>query len=254
MSFEHYRRHASGRPAIVFCVTVRHAELVAERFAAAGYRAVAVDGSMSTMERDRRIRGLANGEIDILTSCELIAEGLDVPGIGAVILLRPTQSLGLHLQQIGRVLRPKADGSEAVILDHAGNIGRHGLPCAPRAWSLDSRRKACRNAHTQINRCAYCRAIIPATCQRCPACGERCESAGEAAGRVLPATVAGDLVRIEQPMVGSAHPIRLRKTELERELGRCATYKDMADLGQRLGYKPGWAFHRWRLRTGETAA
>ena len=96
---EHYRRHADGLPAVAFCVTVQHAEAVAEQFRGAGYRAVSVDGSLDQGERDRRIAGLADGSVQVLTSCELIAEGLDVPGITAAILLRPTQSLGLHLQQ-----------------------------------------------------------------------------------------------------------------------------------------------------------
>ena len=95
----------------------KHAELVAQQFRDAGYRATSVDGKLDGAERAYRIGGLAEGRLDVLTSCDLISEGLDVPGISAAILLRPTKSLGLFLQQIGRSMRPKPDGSPAVILD-----------------------------------------------------------------------------------------------------------------------------------------
>ena len=72
-----------------------------------------------------------------LCSCDLISEGLDVPAVGAVILLRPTQSLGLFLQQVG--CGPRRWGKDAlVVLDHAANIGKHGLPdddCGSRSWT-----------------------------------------------------------------------------------------------------------------------
>lgn len=135
-AIEHYRKRLAGRPAIAFCVRVSHAEHVAQQFAEAGYRAASIDGSMGPAEREVLLRGIGNGELDVLTSCALISEGLDVPSIGGVILLRPTKSLGLHRQQIGRALRPKPDGGRAIILDHVGNVQEHGMPDAPIVWSL----------------------------------------------------------------------------------------------------------------------
>jgi DNA repair protein RadD len=72
-------------------------------------------------ERDRLIWGLATGEVEVLTSCDLISEGLDVPSVGAVILLRPTESLALAMQQIGRGMRPAEGKEHLCVLDHAGN-------------------------------------------------------------------------------------------------------------------------------------
>lgn len=137
----HYRDHLNGRPAIAFCVTVAHAQMVAEQFREAGYRAASVDGTMDKETRAERMAGIGNGELQVLTSCELISEGVDIPVVSGAILLRPTQSLAMHLQQVGRVLRPKADGSQAVILDHVGNVKRHGLPDAERMWSLADQKK-----------------------------------------------------------------------------------------------------------------
>ena len=138
---EHYRAHTSdgGRTAIAFCVTVSHAEHVAAAFRAAGITAASIDGRMDRQRRDTLLDGLRRGELKILSSCELISEGFDAPSVGGAILLRPTQSLGLYVQQVGRCLRVKPDGSPAIILDHVGNVRRHGLPDAERRWSLDAR-------------------------------------------------------------------------------------------------------------------
>jgi DNA repair protein RadD len=128
----HYRRLCPGAQALAFCTSVRHAENAAEQFRAAGFEAASVDGALAADERNRLVRTFAAGELRILASCELLSEGFDVPAASAAILLRPTQSLGLHLQQVGRVLRPKPNGSRAVVLDHVGNVGRHS-GCRPRA-------------------------------------------------------------------------------------------------------------------------
>jgi superfamily II DNA or RNA helicase len=150
---EHYRRHLHPRTALVFAIRVDHAEHIAAQFREAGFRAASVDGSMDKAERRRRVRGIGNGELDVLVSCMLLGEGLDVPSVGGVILLRPTQSLSMHLQQIGRALRPKADGAKAIILDHVGNVRRHGLPDAARDWSLADRK---RNGPADVLVCPGC--------------------------------------------------------------------------------------------------
>ena len=135
---EHYRTHLQGRPAIAFCITVQHSQHVAEQFRAAGFRATSVDGSMTKAERKERIEGIGDGTYQVLTSCELISEGVDVPVVSGAILLRPTKSLGMYLQQVGRVLRPKPDGNRAVILDHVANVRIHGMPCTPHEWKLEN--------------------------------------------------------------------------------------------------------------------
>jgi superfamily II DNA or RNA helicase len=133
---EQYALHANHLPGIAYCCNVAHAESVAAVFRAAGYRTGCVHGDLKVRDRDRLIAGLGTGEIELLTSCDLISEGLDVTNVGAVILLRPTKSLTLYLQQVGRGMRP-APGKEAlVVLDHVGNVIKHGLPDQERKWSL----------------------------------------------------------------------------------------------------------------------
>lgn len=173
----HYARICNGMPGAAFCPSVAHAEKTAEQFRSAGFRAVSIDGAMARDVRRGIVADLRRGALNVLTSCDLISEGFDVPGLHAIMLLRPTQSLTIHLQQIGRGLRP-AEGKEyAIILDHVGNTARHGLPDVDRQWSLDGR--AAREKREQdgeisnaVRQCLKCFAVSPAAAAKCVECGE----------------------------------------------------------------------------------
>ena len=132
----HYRKYADGKRAIAFCVSVKHAVDVAEDFRKAGYSAHHVDGGMKDQERDRVLADFGAGKIQVLTTCDLISEGFDVPAVEVAILLRPTKSLGLYIQQVGRAVRIAPGKTKAIILDHAGNTAIHGFIDDPRDWEL----------------------------------------------------------------------------------------------------------------------
>lgn len=153
----HYAQLLNGKPVIAFCVSVNHASEVCKAFTAAGYRASFVHGSMKREERDAIMNAFRSGAISVLVSCDLIGEGYDAPDCAGVLLLRPTASLSLFLQQCGRALRPKSDGSKAIILDHVGNCYRHGRPCDDREWSLDSKVK---QQEVEIRQCQECFTVI----------------------------------------------------------------------------------------------
>jgi DNA repair protein RadD len=121
----HYRRYLDGQTAIAFCCSIAHAEAVAELFNQHGIAAASIDGTMDGPTREQLLSDLGAGRLKVLTSCQLIGEGVDVPSVAGCILLRPTQSVSLHLQMIGRCLRPQP-GKTAVILDHVGNTQRLG--------------------------------------------------------------------------------------------------------------------------------
>jgi superfamily II DNA or RNA helicase len=140
----HYGRLCRGTPAVAFCCDIRHSKAVAQSFRDAGYRAAHLDGQTAAEERRALIAALGSGELDVLTNCGIISEGIDVPIVGAAILLRPTRSLALYLQMVGRVLRPAPGKTRAIILDHAGNFWEHGLPDDPRHWSLEGQSKKTR--------------------------------------------------------------------------------------------------------------
>jgi DNA repair protein RadD len=140
-AIEHYNALTPGQRAAVFCVSIEHARHIAAGARAAGIAAVEIDGTMDKQLRREVIRDFQLGKIRWLVSVDLISEGFDCPGIEVGISLRPTQSLGLWLQQCGRILRTAAGKSCATILDHAGNSLRHGLPTEERTWSLDGTNK-----------------------------------------------------------------------------------------------------------------
>lgn len=181
-AIQHWRQHANGMRAVVFCVGVEHAKHVADEFTNAGIPAAYIDGDMDDEQRDKAIVDFADGRIQVLTNVNIISEGFDLASIAqkdvtidCLIDLAPTQSLVNAMQRWGRALRP-APGKVAVILDHAGNIMRHGLPDDDREWSLEGRKKRGKKVvdngepDVPVMVCTKCRAYHkPAPV--CPYCG-----------------------------------------------------------------------------------
>jgi superfamily II DNA or RNA helicase len=237
-----YKKRCAGVPAVAFGVDRQHAEKIAEAFREAGFRCSYVDGETSKDERKRRIAALGTGELDVLSNCGLISEGVDVPAIGAAVLLRPTQSLTVYLQQVGRALRPAPGKSRAIILDHAGNCLRHGLPDAPRQWSLESSKNRQKERHNLV-RCAACGAVrVPAPfCSNCGAPPKPATPSSLELWLELTSTpgLAAELRAMSYPAIvqWANTPERARIAEMVR------------------GFKRGWAWHRAReLEEGNGAS
>lgn len=230
---QHYKRYLNGRTAIAFTISIDHAKHVAEQFNQAGIPAASIDGKLSSSDRESRFDSLRQHRIFVLTSCELVSEGVDIPSVGGALLLRPTASLAMHLQQVGRCLRPKADGNSAIILDHVGNCLRHGLAEEPRDWTLEGKTKSRRKEPEEnTQRCETCFAIYRGA--TCPQCGEEKQSKGREIQEV-----DGQLTALDAAAV-------LEQRKKRREEAMCKTREDFALLAKARGYKPGWAWHRWR--------
>jgi len=235
---EHYSNLCAGTPAVVFCVNVAHAEHSAEQFRQAGFRFYAVDGSMDDDKRKTILGGLADGSVQGVCSCDLISEGTDIPAIGCAILLRPTQSKGLYLQQVGRALRP-CDGKEyAFILDHVGNTIAHGLPYQDQDWSLEGERKK-RGAKKQetavrVTQCLSCFAVHePAPV--CPECGHVYPIRD-----TTPKQVEGKLQEITE--------VDIIKKHKRQEVGRASTLEELVKISKERGYDPKWATIQYMLK------
>ena len=226
----HYRKHLDGQTAIAFCCSVAHAEAVARLFMGAGISAASIDGTMDATTRRQLLQDLGTGRIRILTSCALIGEGVDVPSVGGCILLRPTQSVSLHLQMIGRCLRPSPGKAAAVVLDHVGNTLRLGHHLEPREWTLDGIAKRDRDAAPSVKVCPACFAAMASQARQCGECGH--EFAPEV--RELK-QVEGELVEMQA---------RQRK----REQGGAQSLDDLRQLAQQRGYKRGWAERVYQAR------
>lgn len=193
----HYRKLVSGKRAICFVVDVEQAVEMAQAFRDAGYRAEAVSANTPEAIREQIIAKFAAGKLDILCNVDLFGEGFDVPAVEVVIMGRPTESYGLYVQQFGRALRVLKGKTHGIIIDHVGNVKRHGLPDAPRVWTLFNEERGKRTQRDPdaipVTACPSCFMAYEAFHPKCPFCGHK----PEPAGRSLPEQVDGDLVELD---------------------------------------------------------
>lgn len=165
-----YIKLAHGKRAAVFCISVEHSKHVTEQFNLAGIKAEHVDGSSDREYRSAAIERFRRGETLVLCNVEIFSEGFDLPSIECAILLRPTKSVSLYLQQVGRALRPAPGKDYAIIIDHVRNCQLHGLPDDDRKWSLDGVTKSTKK-DLSVKICKTCFAALRLTVSVCNYCG-----------------------------------------------------------------------------------
>lgn len=243
---EHYQKICPGVPAVAFCVNVAHAEHVRDQFNAAGIPAASIDGRLSDADREDRVDALTTGRIKVLTSVDVISEGFDLKSCSAAILLRPTESLSLHLQQIGRILRPE-EGKVASVLDHVGNCMRHGLAEETREWSLAGKvgkKKSANGTQTSLLTCPKCHAVhVPADC--CP----QCQHQYPARDRVV-AQVDGQLAQL----TAAAILAERAKAQKRAEVGMAKTRDELEAIARARGYSSKWVPMMLSLRAKKNFA
>ena len=235
---QQYKKHADGLPAIAFCISIKHATDVCNKFKDAGYKAAIVHGGMKVEDRDTAIKGLENGKVQVLTSVDVISEGTDVPDVSAAILLRPTKSEGLYLQQVGRVLRPKPDKT-AIILDHVNSTRTHGFVDDKKEWSLDSQKKKKKKGELapHVETCKKCFATYKPT-PTCPVCGFESENRER-------------FIKQEEGELEELKRKEQAETEKKQQKLLIATAKTLEELemvAKILGYKKGWAYRVFESR------
>ena len=223
---KNYKNLADGKRAICYCINRAHSEHIAESFRAAGIPALHIDGETHKAVRARAIEDFRTGRLQILCNAELLGEGFDVPAMEAVILARPTASLTLYIQQSMRPLRPDPKNPEkrAVIIDHVGNVFRHGMPDEEREWSLETKKRKPRA--TAIKVCPACYTAVPSTARTCP-CGHVFAAAPEE--RKITET-DGTLKKIEA----------IQRKERRQEVGRARSVSDLTAIALRRGYSLRW--------------
>ncbi len=240
---KYYRELGEGRQAIAYCTSVKHAQKVAEMFSENGIPAVSIDGGMSLKERDRRMEKFRRGEVQILCNCNLISEGITLPNASVGLLLRPTCSLPLFIQQSCRVLTP-VEGKKAVIIDYVNNVQRHGLPTDEHEWSLGEavkRRKEFNEDGTlSIRQCEACFRCFK-TAAICPWCGHEYK----VQGRELRSIKEVELRLIEDIRREEEEE---RKRQARLEVGACRTIADLRKIQQARGYAPGWVWQMARAK------
>lgn len=224
----HYQQLADGEKAICYCHDIEASLQVRDEFQQHGIKAEHIDAKTPKLERQKIIERFRSGEIKILTNVDLIGEGFDVPSCSTVILLRPTKSLSLFIQQSMRGMRYEP-GKTSIIIDHVGNAHRHGLPDDERAWSLEAKDQ--RQSSEGLKTCAECYSVYTSRIKRCPYCGY----VGEIVNRKRELEIERDeqLEEIKEPIV-----LDYRKPE------DCKNMTELHQLAKNRGYKKGWAFYQ----------
>jgi hypothetical protein len=225
-----WQKHAAGMRTVVFAVNVRHSLAITGAFTYAGITCEHLDGTTHDSQRDAILARLRSGETQIVSNCMVLTEGWDLPALECAIIARPTASLNLHLQMIGRVMRA-CDGKDgALVLDHAGNHHRHGLVTRHLDYSLSPDKSVGTSEPLGLRRCGECGLFYETNRLACP----ECEWAPKQPD--IP-KLTGEAILGE--FDDSSYEYRLaiwRRIEQERES---------------LSYQPGWSKHQYKDRFGD---
>lgn len=233
---DYWNQHCRGRRTLAFAVNIAHSRLIEDALRAQGARVAHVDGGTDRRARSEANRMLRSGELDVVTQCQIWTEGLDIPELECLIVARPTKSLSLHRQMIGRVMRPAPGKARAVVLDHAGNHHVHGPITAPVEWSLAARQKRPTDDVSEpVRTCPKCFAVLPPATVKCPECGT-----------VVGAREQAEPPGVENPGVLIEFKAAARGTKAEERDWYVATVREASGSNRSLG----WAKHRFKEHFG----
>jgi superfamily II DNA or RNA helicase len=231
-----WHKNAQGRPTIVFAVDIAHSQSIEEAFNHSGISCVHVEADTALDVRQAHINNLRTGKVRVITNVGVLCTGVDIPHLSCIILARPTKSYNLHIQQLGRGTRPFEGKTDCLILDHAGNVTRHGFINEERECDLDgSKDKKERPSPTT---CLKCFAVFFASGPTCPICNQTLNSEQLRKARELK-RVDGDLVEIRELSTLEKAAIKMRELKREAKLK---------------GYKQRWAYYRLKDIYGEQIA
>lgn len=230
----HYEKLAKGKQAIVYTHSVEASESVSNTFKKNGYTSIAISGKTPPEVRERAMQAFRDRELTIMVNCELFTEGIDLPNVDVCIMLRPTQSLSLYLQFAMRALNPR-EGKTAIIIDHVGNVDRHGLPNADREWSLkgvNKTKKKLKLGEPTTRTCDECYATFWSAERICPMCGHENKPTKEEVEIIRE-------IELEERRQEVASKVETFVTS-----DQCQTVEELKEFAKQHGYKPGWVYYQ----------
>lgn len=235
-----YLKYCPGARCVVFNVNVDIAIKTAAMFNSAGIPAASLDGTSEKDDRKDTIGAFRRGESRVLCNVNLFGEGFDLPAMEAVILGRPTMSEAMHKQQVGRVLRTHPGKLYGIILDHAGNLEKHGLPDDERTWTLAGRDKGAKKGEVSMYRCPECYHCHPPA-PTCPSCGHSYRPEENGGRPRIIHEVEREMVEIDKEALKKARA---------REQGMARSVEELVSYAQAQGMKEPlkWAAHVWTAR------
>jgi superfamily II DNA or RNA helicase len=250
----HYKELAYGRRAMCFAASVNHSQHIVAQFCDAGIPFIHLDGNCSTAERMKAAHQLADGEIMGISNVNLFSEGADLASligrpirIDCAILARPTQSFTLHHQQVCRALTP--GDSPAILIDHAGNFLRHGLPDDEREHTLEGRKKGDKKSDglsVTVRRCEGCYTVYRASEPRCPQCGKE----HEIKIRKIE-LVEGSLKEVDRAKLRAERELAKKQDQRQRQREEWGSrsINELVEVGRARGYDypEQWARTKWSI-------
>ena len=238
---QHWHKLGERRKTVCFAVNVQHSIHICNEFKKAGVRAEHIDGSTPKPERDAALARLASGETELITNCQVLTEGWDLPAVSCCILARPTKKMGLYRQMVGRVLRPAPGKSNAIVLDHSGAVFKHGFVEDRVEWTLDPDRRAESKAHAARQAHGYRSRFVDCTsCGSIRVAGERCGHCGHLPQR------RGDAVEYRDGDLAFVDRKSRRAEKLSDPAERMRWHGMLTHIAQGRGYRAGWVAHKFR--------
>ena len=246
---KHYLKLAAGKQVIAYTYNVDSAINLAQAFNNQGITARAVAGSTPKEERRKIIEDYRAGKIKIVTNAELFTEGLDLPNVDCVIMLRPTQSLSLYLQFAMRSMNPR-EGKTATIIDHVGNVERFGLPTDDREWTLEGREKGKTSSSgatiKSVTVCPTCFASFYRTGGTCPYCGAALGE--EKKLEVVDNAELKKVTRSRLAIVKQLEQSAATQSIAGKRPSELKSFKEIQAYAKLKGYRPGWSYYYAKQR------
>lgn len=236
---ENWLKYAKNRKTIIYCNSIEFSKKVVAEFNNNDITAMHVDSNTPKSNRENIMNDFRTGKITILSNVDLISEGFDVPDCSCVVLLRPTKSLVLYIQQAMRCMRYQPN-KRAVIIDQVANFKRFGLPEDPRKWTLDDRQKYIKKV--EIKTCPNCFAVFNPLKMKhgeCPYCGFQINEIIENSG--------GGRSELEVDKTIKLHLIK-QAPILKKDINELDSYSELLDYAKAKGYKEGWAYYQAKNR------
>lgn len=238
----HYQKYGENRKSVVFATGVKHSLAICSQFHAAGIAAAHVDGKTKKEERESILARFKAGMIQIIVNCYVYTEGVDVPDIGCVILARPTKSLPMYLQMVGRGMRTITGKTDCILLDHAGAVFEHGFPDEVETWELSTTRKTVNAKQEQRKQkesepicCPACTYIYTKQLQ-CPNCGN-----------IPTAKQIGKDIDYIDGVLGEV--VRKSKNKAkEPKVDAASWYQQLLRFAIDRGYREGWTYYTFKDR------
>lgn len=223
---KYYRKLADGKQSLAYCVNIKHSDIICKLFNDNGISAKSISSKTPNDIREKIIQEFKNREFKVLCNCNLISEGITLPECECCMLLRPTQSETLYIQQACRCLTPML-GKNSIIIDFVGNCFTHGMPTEKRHYTMSDKQVRVRNSSREpdilIRICKKCFRAYKGIDSKCPYCGFENGKTQK---------------QIEQDKQAELERITaIKQKQARMEVGMAKDLASLIELGKRRGYK-----------------